>query len=206
MKHASEPGPEALLRKAKTGDSAALGLLLERYRPYLTLLARTQIGRRLKGKADASDVVQEACLGAHRDFGQFRGGSEGEFLAWLRQVLASVLANFVRHYEGTQRRDIRLERQLAEELDHSSQALGRVLSASGSSPSRHVERREQAMLLSEALDRLPVEDREVLVLRHLEGLSFPEVARRMGRTVDSVKKRWPRALVRLRALFEGDEP
>ena len=62
------------------------------------------------------------------------------------------------------------------------------------------------MLLAAALERLPDEDRELLTLRHLEGLSFPEVARRMGRSVDSVKKRWPRALVRLRQQFEGDEP
>src|SRR5262245_66165505 len=111
MTSASEPGPQALLGLARRGDGEALGQLLEAYRPYLTLLARVQIGRRLRGKADASDVVQDACLGAHRDFGQFRGRTEGEFLAWLRQVLASVLANFVRHYQETKRRDVRLDRK-----------------------------------------------------------------------------------------------
>src|SRR5262249_40097983 len=209
MKPIGKPEPEALLRVARSGDTEALGWLLEIYRPYLTLLARVQIGRRLRGKADASDVVQDACLGAHRDFGQFRGRTEGEFLAWLRQVLASVLANFVRHYQETKRRDVRLERQLAAELEQSSMALDRALRApasSPSSPSRQAERREQAVLLAEALHRLADDDRELLVLRHLEGLSFPEVAERMGRTLDSVKKRWPRALVRLRQAFEGDEP
>jgi RNA polymerase sigma-70 factor (ECF subfamily) len=181
-------------------------LLLEMYRPYLTLLARVQIGRRLRGKADASDVVQDSFLGAHRDFAQFRGATEPEFLASLRQVLASVLANFIRHYQGTKRRDVRLERQLATALDQSSQALDRALVAPYSGPERRAQRREQAVLLAEALNRLADDDRELLVLRHLEGLSFPDVARRMGRTLDSVKKRWPRALVRLREVFEGDEP
>ena len=71
---------------------------------------------------------------------------------------------------------------------------------------RQADRREQSALLAEALGRLDEDDREVLVLRHLEGLTFPEVARRLGRTEDSVKKRWPRALVRLRQAFRGGEP
>ncbi|HMF11160.1 MAG TPA: sigma factor, partial [Gemmataceae bacterium] len=88
MTAASRPEPSALLRFARAGDDEALGLLLEMYRPYLSLLARVQLGRRLRGKAGASDVVQDAFLGAHRDFVQFRGETEHEFLAWLRQVLA----------------------------------------------------------------------------------------------------------------------
>src|SRR5437763_1042090 len=71
-----------------------------------------------------------------------------------------------------------------------------------SSPSQRAIRREQSVLLAEALARLPEEDRELLILRHLEGLTFPEVARRLGRTIDSVKKRWPRALASLRRFLE----
>jgi RNA polymerase sigma-70 factor (ECF subfamily) len=198
--------PEQLLHRAQAGDGPALGQLLELYRAYLVVLARVQIGRRLQGKVDASDVVQEAFLGAYRDFPQFRGTTEGEFLSWLRQVLASLLANLVRRYQGTQRRDVRLERQLAVELEQSSHALGGSLAAVQSSPSQQAMRREQSVLLAEALGRLPSEWRELLILRHLEGLSFPEVARRLGRTVDSVKKLWPRALAGLRRLLEGQTP
>lgn len=197
---------EGLLDQARTGDAAALGQLLEGYRGYLMLLARVQIGRRLQGKVDAADVVQDAFLNAYRDFGQFRGATEKEFLGWLRQILAYVLANLVRHYQGAQRRDVRLERQLAVELDQSSHALDRGLVAEQSSPSQQAARREQAVLLAEALARLPEAWRDLLVLRHLEGLTFPEVARRMGRTVDSVKKQWPRALASLRRVLEGGSP
>ena len=105
MTQASESGASMLLELARAGDRDVLGRLLDVYRPYLMLLARMQIGRRLQGKVDASDAVQEAFLGAHRDFGQFQGDSEREFVAWLRQVLASVLANLVRHYHGTKRRE-----------------------------------------------------------------------------------------------------
>jgi RNA polymerase sigma-70 factor (ECF subfamily) len=196
--------PELLLRRAKTGEAPALGTLLELYRAYLLVLARVQIGRRLQGKVDASDVVQEAFLGACRDFPQFRGTTSKEFLGWLRQILASLLANLVRHYQGTQRRDVRLERQLVVELDQSSQALDRGLVTPQSSPSQQASRREQSVLLAEALGRLPEEWRELLILRHLEGLTFPEVASRLGRTLDSVKKQWPRALAGLRRLLEGE--
>jgi RNA polymerase sigma-70 factor (ECF subfamily) len=195
--------PDQLLRQARTGDGEALGRLLERYRAYLLVLARVQIGRRLQGKVDASDVVQDAFLGASRDFAQFRGMTEKEFLGWLRQVLASLLANLVRRYQGTQRRDVRLERQLAVELEQSSHALDRGLVAEQSTPSQQAVRREQSVLLADALRRLPEEWRELLILRHLEGLTFPEVARRLGRSVDSVKKQWPRALAGLRRSLEG---
>jgi RNA polymerase sigma-70 factor (ECF subfamily) len=197
------PQAQTLLDLARTGDVAALGRLLESYRAYLTVLARVQIGRRLQGKVDAADVVQDAFLGAYRDFPQFRGISEKEFLGWLRQVLASVLANLVRHYQGTQRRDVRLERQLAVELDQSSHALDRGLVAEQSSPSQQAVRREQAVQLAEALARLPDDMRDLLILRHLEGLTFPEVAQRLGRSIDSLKKQWPRALASLRRILEG---
>jgi RNA polymerase sigma-70 factor (ECF subfamily) len=201
MNSSVKPDPEELLSRARAGDGRALGQLLEAYRSYLALLARLQIGRRLQSKVDPLDVVQETFLEATRTFGQFRGTTEGELIGWLRQMLASHLALVVRRFLGTRRRDVRLERELAEDLDRSSRVLDQGLQASSSSPSQQVIRREQAVLLADALERLPEAYREVIILRHLEGLSFPEVARRMGRTVDSAKNLWPRALVRLRRLL-----
>lgn len=207
MSEGEVPAPEVcLLDRARAGDGGALGRLLESYRGYLGVLARVQIGRRLQGKADPSDLVQEAFLGAARELPRFRGTTEAAFRAWLRQILASLLANLVRHYQGTQQRDVRLERQLAVELEQSSQALDRGLIAPQSSPSQQAIRREQSVLLADALGRLPAEWRDLLILRHLEGLPFPEVARRLGRTVDGVKKQWPRALASLRRLLEGKTP
>lgn len=199
-----DPGaePERLLALARAGDTAALGQLLELYRNYLGLMARLQVGRRLQGKVDATDLVQEAFLEAHRDFPQFRGQTEPELVGWLRRILATNLANLVRRYHGTQRRDMNLERQLSREIDESWKALDGGLVAPQSSPSHQAARREQAVLLADALGRLPEDYREAIVLRHLEGLSFPEVARRMGRTEDSVKKLWARGLARLRRSVE----
>ncbi len=199
---ASEDNPERLLQSARGGDAAARGRLLEAYRGYLTFLARLQLGRRLQGKVEPSDLVQEAFLEAYRDFDHFRGSTSAELLAWLRQVLAHNLANQVRRYQKTRRRDVRLERDLAAELEQSSQALERGLTAVQATPSQLAEHREQAVRLADALEQLPDDYREVLLLRHFEGLSFPEVAQRLGRSVDSVKNVWARALARLRPLME----
>jgi RNA polymerase sigma-70 factor (ECF subfamily) len=75
--------------------------------------------------------------------------------------------------------------------------------ANYSTPSRHAARREQAVLLAEALERLSEDYREVIVLRHLEGLTFPDVAKRMNRSEDSVQKLWVRSLASLRRSLGG---
>ena len=193
--------PDQLLRRARGGDSDALGQLLEIYRNYLLLLARLHIDRRLRGKVDASDAVQDVFLEAHRAFGQFQGSTEQELGGWLRRILASRLGTEVRRFLGAQCRDVRLEQQLDEELDRSSQ-MARALAPSKSSPSRGASRREQAVLLADALKKLPADHREVIILHHLEGLSFPEIAQRMGRSVGAVEKLWVRALASLRHLLE----
>jgi RNA polymerase sigma-70 factor (ECF subfamily) len=201
MSRATTADVEDLLHRARAGDGDALGRLLERYRNYLLLLCRVQIGRRLQGKFDPADAVQEAFLRAHTHFGQFQGTTEGELVSWLRQVLASRLAHLIRRYCGTRGRDIRLERELARELDQSSRVLDHGLVAAGSSPSQRAQRHEQALALADALEQLPEHYREVILLHQLEDLNFPEVARRLGRSVDSVKNLWIRALTRLRGLL-----
>jgi RNA polymerase sigma-70 factor (ECF subfamily) len=199
------PDPVELLQAARAGDRPALGRLLELYRNYLRLLARLQVGRRLRGKADPSDLVQEAFLAAQRTFAQFRGNSEGELVDWLRQILASKLVDLARRYLGTARRDVRLEQQLAADLEGSSHALGAALPAPPSSPSERAVRRERAVLLADAIKSLPADYGEVIILRHLEGLSLAEVASHMGRSPDRVKKLWVRGIAKLREMLAGPE-
>ncbi|HEY3968123.1 MAG TPA: sigma-70 family RNA polymerase sigma factor [Planctomycetaceae bacterium] len=196
------PDPGHLLLQARQGEDGARGALLEAYRAYLDILARMEIGRRLQTKLDASDVVQETFLEAHRNFGNFRGTAEPEFTAWLREILAARISNLVRHYMGTQARDVRREQGLELNLDQSSRMLDGGLCSLQGTPSQHAASREQGVLLAEALAQLPEEYREVVVLRQLQELSFVEVAERMERSVDSVQKLWVRALARLRHLVK----
>jgi len=134
-----------LLAEAKGGADGALGRLLEQYSQYLTLLARMQIGKRLQGKVDAADLVQEVFLSVQKQFPQFRGTTEAEFVSWLRRIMAGQFALVLRRYMGTKGRDVNLERDLVAELDQSSIMLDRGLVASHSTPSQHASRREQTI-------------------------------------------------------------
>jgi RNA polymerase sigma-70 factor, ECF subfamily len=197
----SEPADAlaALLDALHRGDAAAQTEVLARYRPWLRLLASLHLDHRLRAKCDSSDVAQQALLEACRALAQFRGTTEAELTAWLRQILAHVLAHEVRRYVGTRQRaldrEVSLERQLAE----SSQRLACVLAAPSSSPSQQAARHEEEVRLAEVLARLPEDYREVIVLRNLQGLSHEEVAERMGRSAGAVRMLWVRALARLRA-------
>jgi RNA polymerase sigma-70 factor, ECF subfamily len=201
----SSPTPSRLFEALRQGSAAEAGELLWPYRPWLTLLARLQLDRQFQGKFDASDVVQQTLLEACRDLSKFRGQTEPELLAWLRQVLAHVIAHEVRRYAGTQQRDPAREVSLEQSLAQSSRRLGDLLAASGSSPSRQAARHEQEVLLAEVLAQLPDDYREVIVLRNLEGLSHEETALRMGRSPGAVRMLWVRALTRLRAALGNCE-
>jgi RNA polymerase sigma-70 factor, ECF subfamily len=192
--------PNEIIGQARAGDAEKLGQLLNAYRHYLRLLARLEIGRNLQAKLDASDLVQDTLLEAHRNFPRFQGTTETQFVCWLRQIMAATLANLLRRYLGAQRRDVRLERQLAAQLDESSRILDCGLIDQAGSPSQQASHREQAVFMADALANLPADYQEVIILRHLEGLSFPEVSTRMGRSLDSVEKLWMRGLVRLRQI------
>lgn len=193
----------SLIDRARRGEDSAAARLLPAYREYLKLLARVQIRRRLQGKVDASDLVQETLLDAHRQLGHFKGNTEAELIAWLRKILAGQVAMMVRRYFGAEARDVRLERGIAAQVDRSSHALEAQLIGMNSTPSQRVARREQTVLLADALQRLRKDYREAVVLRHLEGLSLSETAMRMGRSANSVQKLYVRGLVELRRIMGG---
>lgn len=189
---------ESLLNRARRGESAAQGDLLRRFEPWLRLLARVQLESRFAAKFDASDVVQQTLLEAIKAFPQFRGSTEAELTAWLRQILAHTLAHEMRRYHGTAKRDISQEVSLDAALAQSSQRLGALFAESGPSPSQQAARRELDVLLADVLARLPDDYRDVLIFRHLENLSHEEIAARMNRSPGAVRMLWVRALAALR--------
>jgi len=194
---------DQLLGQARGDCAAAREHLLESFRGYLRLLARTGLDTSLRGKADPSDLVQETLLKAHRNFGQFHGQTEGELAAWLRRILINQLNDFVRGYQMTDARQVGRERSLDELLADSSAALVGLLVGGGPSPSESAERRELALVLAEALDELDEDYREVLVLRSLEERDWDETARCMNRTVGATRMLWARALKALRPILEA---
>jgi RNA polymerase sigma-70 factor (ECF subfamily) len=174
---------------------------LEAYRDYLRLLARTQLGPRLQAKLDASDVAQQTILQAHQARAQFRGTTEVEKLAWLRAILANVLAAAARQFEA-RARDVGRERSLEGDLERSSSRLECLLTADQTSPSQRAVRCEELMRLATALTRLPDDQRQVVELHHLQGLPVAEVAEHMGRTRAAVVGLLFRGLKKLRQLLQ----
>jgi len=196
---------EQLLDDARQGQREPLGLLLQSYRNYLTILATTQLDRRLRRRMSASDLVQETMLAAHRDFGKFRGSSEREFLAWLRQILLHCLHHAVETHDKAQRRDVRCEislDQLGFSLDRSAANFAQALADPGPSPSTPVRQRERAVALADQLAKLRPEYRDVIVLRNLQGLSFDEIAQRMDRKTGAVRMLWLRAIEKFKQVYE----
>ena len=185
------------LAAARAGDRDALGHALEACRRYLLLVANRQLNSDLQAKGGASDLVQETFLEAQRDFGRFQGTSEDELLAWLRRILLNNAGNFARHYQTTDKRAVAREITLP-----TNDSVGGGLPAPLPSPSGVAMAQEQAAALQHALGRLPDDYRRVLTLRYLEGCSFDEVARHMGRSSAAVRKLWARAMACLRVEWE----
>jgi RNA polymerase sigma-70 factor (ECF subfamily) len=190
----SAQGQEPLLSLVRAGSREALGQLLDGYRDYLLLIAQRELDPDLKAKGGASDLVQETFLEAQRDFAQFHGETEGELLAWLRQLLLNNVANHTRHFRDAAKRDV--NRELSLEGDRSSFNPAAGVADSAPSPSDVAVQHEQAEAVECALARLPDDYREVLHLRYREELPFEEVARRLGRSVNAARKLWARALER----------
>ncbi len=173
---------------------------VEAYRDYLRLLVRLQLGSHLGAKVDPSDVVQQAILNAHEARAQFRGMTETEWLAWLRAILANTVAATFRRYDA-QRRDPGRERSLEAELDRSSSRLEGLLAADQTSPSERAVRGEELMRLARALADLPEDQRRVVELHYLKGLTVADAAEAIGRTRPAAVGLLFRGLKRLRELL-----
>jgi RNA polymerase sigma-70 factor (ECF subfamily) len=168
------------------------------------MLARVQLDPRLRDKLDPSDVVQQTLLDAHRKQDQFRGRTEAERAAWLRQILARNLLDALRAF-GRAKRDVAREHSLEAALDQSSQRLEAWLAAEQSSPSQRLQRHEQAVQLADALAELPPAQQEALVLQHWHGWSLAQIGQHMGRSPAAVAGLIKRGLQQLRGLLQEAE-
>lgn len=175
--------------------------VLEPYRNYLRALAVAQLATRLNSKLDSSDIVQQTMLKAHLALSRAPLQNPNALAAWLREILANEIVDTFKRY-GTGKRDIDLERSIAADLDRSSSGLQDWLAGDVSTPSHILEKREALSSLSEALLNLPVDMREIIILKHLHGKSLAEVVEVTGRTPASVAGLLRRGLAKLRELLD----
>jgi RNA polymerase sigma-70 factor (ECF subfamily) len=177
---------------------------LERFREFLSLLARLHLDPRLQGKVDLSGVVQQTLLEAHQASDQLWAWDEAQRAAWLRKALAHNLTDEVRKLR-TAGRDVAREQPLEAALERSSARLEAWLAADQSTASQRAIRQEQLHRLAEALARLPIDQRTAVELHHLRGCAVAEVARQMGRSDGAVGALLVRGLKRLRERLRETE-
>jgi RNA polymerase sigma-70 factor, ECF subfamily len=172
---------------------------LESFREYLRLLARINLDPRLQGRIDPSDIVQQTLLKAHEKQDQFRGTTNAEQAAWLRAILANQIADALRQFG---RRGGHHEQSLEEALENSSARLDALLASERSSPSHRLVKQERLLEMVEMMAKLPDDQRTALELRHLQGLSVPAVAARMGKSPSAVASLLYRGMKSLRNMTE----
>ncbi len=191
------------LAAARAGDADARDRLFGACRSFVATAARCQLRRGLQAKVDASDVVQQSLLEAHRGFDRFAGETPAEWLAWLKKIVAHNALDAVKRYRGAAKRDAGREQPLAVHADASHGWHEQPIDP-GSSPSGRAIRWEQELLLAAALESLAEDHREVLFLRNIERLPFEEVARRMARSSGACRMLWVRAIAALRESLPAE--
>ena len=176
---------------------------LEQWRPYLRTLARMQIEPKLQAKIDASDIVQQTIIEAHKGVQQFRGETDEELRGWLRRIMARNLADEVRKHRRD-KRDAGLEQSMHAAVNHSSLCMERYLEGGTSSPEQRAMKDEQLQGLAAAIEKLPDDQRMAVILHHLQGKSAAEIASQMEKTDVAVAGLLRRGLKRLRELMQAN--
>src|SRR5690242_12283986 len=195
---------EDLLRRAKAGDAAALGALFAHYRDRLRKMVRLRLDRRVAGRLDASDVLQEAYLDVARRFPEYAAAPAVPFYVWLRALTGQRLIDLHRQHLGARMRDAGQEVSLYRGAlpQASSVSLAQQLLAGLTSPTQAAVRAEMQLQLQEALNGMDPIDREVVVLRHFEELNNVETAAVLGIEPSAASKRYLRAVRRLKKILD----
>jgi RNA polymerase sigma-70 factor (ECF subfamily) len=175
---------------------------LQAYRSYLRLLARAQLNEKVQPRVDASDIVQETLLEAHRSLAQFQGSSSADLTAWLRKILARRLAHAYRDHTR-QRRDVRRERSLEASLNASSARLQQFVASDVAPPSEQAESAERLQQLADALEALTPEQRESIILHYFQACTVPQIAATMQRTEAAIGGLLHRGMKSLRTLLQS---
>jgi len=205
LKSPSQPDDsEILAERAAGGDAVALAELFRRHHKRLRQMVRLRLDRRLHGRVDPSDIIQDAFIDAVRRIPEYlQKRSELPFFLWMRLVTGERLLRVHRLHLGTVMRDVGREVSLyrgalpqASSESLAAQLLGRFTSAS-----QKVIRAEIQLQLQQALNLMDLTDREIIVLRHFEELSNTEAAQVLGISPQAASNRHLRAMTRLKAIL-----
>jgi RNA polymerase sigma-70 factor (ECF subfamily) len=196
---------EQLLRRAAEGGREEFGELLERHRQRLRRMVALRLDRRLQGRVDPSDVIQEVYLEASARLPEYLHEPTMPFFLWLRFLTGQKVLQLHRQHLGAHMRDVGREVSLYRGAlpTASSAALAAQLVGHETRPSEAAVRAERKVRLQEALNSMDPLDREVLALRHFEQLSTAETAQVLNIKDAAAGKRYVRALQRLKQVLQS---
>ncbi|MEZ6091880.1 MAG: sigma-70 family RNA polymerase sigma factor [Pirellulaceae bacterium] len=177
-------------------DSWSVG----RLRPWLQMIADRELPDRLRGRVDASDIVQQTLLKAWRGESQFNGQTHEQRLAWLRMIVKNTIRDQQRRLFGTDKRDMRREQLAGDVFADGDPGLDEVAVAREPSVSAALIDAEQRLALERSLMQLSSEHRRVIELRHFKDLSFAEIADEMNKSEPAIRMLWVRALRNLQKI------
>jgi RNA polymerase sigma-70 factor (ECF subfamily) len=203
MRREDSQETDELLQAAAAGDRERWGTLLARHRDRLRRMVALRLDRRLQGRIDASDVVQEAFLEASTRLPEYVQQPTMSFFLWLRFLTGQKMLELHRHHLGAQMRDAAREISLYRDAlpATSSAALAAQLLGRDTGPSEAAIRAERKIRLQEALNSMDPLDREILALRHFEQLNNVETAQSLGLQESAASKRYIRALKKLKEIL-----
>jgi RNA polymerase sigma-70 factor (ECF subfamily) len=198
---------EHLLASARNGDSGAINQLLERHRQAVRRMIDLRMDQVLKRRVDASDIVQDVMIDANRRLQDYLDDPVMPFHLWLRQMAKDRLIDAHRRHRQTARRSMDREQPLATAAsDESSINLLAELSDQELTPAAAATWTELQRRFEFASSQLDQRDQEIVVMRHFEHLSNSEAAQALGLSAQATSMRYLRAMRRLRALMDGDDP
>lgn len=199
----SIPEPDPRLTRLHAGDEHALAELFAEHHPRLLRMVEMRLDADLRRRLDPADIVQEAWLEVTRRYPSWRVDSNPPFPIWLRLTTSQALAQAQRRHLGTRARDARLEAAAPPSRASISAAnVAELFVASATSPSQAFRREELRARVLTALGELDELDREIVALRHFEGLSNDDAAAELAITPAAASKRFLRALLRLKPALE----
>lgn len=189
-----------LVMRAKSGEDQALNLLLERYLHRILRIVRMKLGPKLRTKMESMDVVQEVMVRAVKGFENFEPKNEAAFLHWISKLVQNEIRDLA-DYHGAAKRDFKQETDNKKDASIDSSLLSNIPANSEWKPSFQIRLKEDVLELEAAMDQLPEKQKEIVIMRQYEGLSFKEIGQELDCSEDAARMQFARAMDKLTDLL-----
>jgi RNA polymerase sigma-70 factor (ECF subfamily) len=185
-----------LVNKAKAGENHALNLLLDRYMQRILRIVRMRLGSQLRQKTESMDVVQEVMIRAIKGFENFEAKDEGAFLRWVSQLVQNQIRDLA-DYHSAEKRDFKIEVSSTKKNEADRSLLSQLPANSLYKPNIQLQLKEDVLELEAALDQLPEKQKEIIIMRQYEGITFKDIGLEMKCSEDAARMQFARAMDKL---------